>query len=235
MLKKIGSFFWGLVEVLIVVYVIFVTSCILCRNKFGFTQFGSYTLVSMNELRSNALDTEMGNLLVVKYTTDIKVGDVIYFYAPDNEEYVINSLNVTAIRKDGNRYLYTVGDKGKTINSTRVLGKYANQYANLGTIKDTLESRLGFLLLVLLPIMIVFIYQIYQFVIAIKYNKNEEEVEEEEQVVDKEPKEEIIQHTKIETLEKNDDSEKITYVEEVLVNDDNAEKEKNTEDDIEVL
>ena len=51
-----------------------------------------------------------------------------------------------------------------------MLGKYTSIYHGIGGILSILESKFGFLLLVLLPIMVVFIYQIYEFVLIIKEN-----------------------------------------------------------------
>ena len=53
--------------------------------------------------------------------------------------------------------------------SERVLGKYANLYPTIGGILEVVESRIGFLFLVLLPIMIVFIYQVYEFIVVLHY------------------------------------------------------------------
>ena len=171
--RKILSFLGGFLEFLIVCYVIFVTFCILNRNKFGFTQFGDYTIISIDSLKSEELQgSNKGDLYIIKKTMNIKENDMIYYYAPSDEEYVIKTDVVANVQKDGSRYLYTVGTRGKTLNNTRVIGKYAKKYPKLGYAKDIVESRLGFLLLVLLPIMIIFIYQVYLFIIELKYDKN---------------------------------------------------------------
>ena len=74
--------------------------------------------------------------------------------------------------------LYKLDDDDEsTIATTRVIGKYSTIYNNIGGILDILESRLGFLLLVILPILLIFMYQIYALIIVIKYG--EEEAEEE--------------------------------------------------------
>lgn len=175
MIKKVLKFIWGCVEALIVVYVIFITSCILCRNKYGFTQFDKYTMVTMQEDTAKyVIDAEPGNLLVVKYTNDINAGDVIYYYASLNDVYVVKSGVVKSVTEGDTTSLYVLDDENKTsVASTRLLGKYANQYPTWGKVLDILESRFGFLFLVLLPIMIVFVYQVYEFVIILKYEKLE--------------------------------------------------------------
>ena len=73
--------------------------------------------------------------------------------------------------------LYQLDDEAKTtIATTRVIGKYSAIYHNIGGVLDVLQSRIGFLLLVILPILLIFMYQIYALIIVIKYG--EEELEE---------------------------------------------------------
>ena len=47
---------WGVLEVLIIIFVIVITSCILCRNKYGYTQFGDYTVVTVDKVIAKHLD-----------------------------------------------------------------------------------------------------------------------------------------------------------------------------------
>lgn len=180
MRKRILGVLWDILEVVIIMYVIFITACILFRNDYGFTQFGSYTLASLDKVDAKYIkNAKDGNLLVVKKTKDIEVGDYIYYYATVDERYVIRSGVVTAINKDDYSALYNIDTNisGKeikiSVKNTRVLGKYSNQMATLGDVLKFLETRLGFLVFVLLPIMLVFVYQIYIFVVLLNYEKKE--------------------------------------------------------------
>jgi len=171
-MKKVLRFIWSIVELVIIAYVILITSFILCRNKYGYTQIGDYTFNNIALIdERNIEDTKKGDLLVVKNTNDIKKGDRIYYYAAYNEVFIVRSDYVVSVESDDYSSLYTIERNGEklTIANTRVLGKYSNTYSNLGAILDVLESRVGFLFLVLLPIMIVFIYQVYEFVMILRY------------------------------------------------------------------
>ena len=165
---------WTCLEVIIIIYVIAMTAFILSKNKYGYTQFGDYVIstVSLLDERNNTNLTK-GDLLVVKKTNDIGKGDLIYYFAVYNDRYIINSNIVTEVKNDDYSSLYTIKDEDGvyTISSARVLGKYTHVYNNLGTVINVLESRLGFLFLVLLPIMIIFIYQVYEFVVILRYEK----------------------------------------------------------------
>lgn len=178
--KKFLKGLWGLVEVIIIIYVICMTAFLLCKNKYGFTQIGDMTYITINEhLQSYLPETKENDLLMVKQNNkDINVGDKIYYYAVENNEYVIKTAHVKEIViSEDDMALYQLDDEAKTtIATTRVIGKYSAIYHNIGGVLDVLQSRIGFLLLVILPILLIFMYQIYALIIVIKYG--EEELEE---------------------------------------------------------
>ncbi len=178
-MRRFLRWVWAFLEVIIIVYVILLTSFLLCKNKFGYTQFGDYTFsnVTLFDARNNK-SVNQGDLLIVKNSNDIQVGDVIYYYTVYNDSYIIRSNPVLNIKNDDYSYLYTVDDSGPlSIVGTKVLGKYTHIYPHLGTVLNVLESRLGFLFGVLLPILIVFIFQVYEFVMIIRYERTEDIVE----------------------------------------------------------
>lgn len=220
MLKKVLKFLLGVIEALIIVYVVFITTCILFRNKYGYTDFfDKYTFVTISDNSQRFLpEHDAGDLLIIKNQQfNINKGDVIYYYATINDEYIVRSGAVESITGDEVSALYVLADEDKTsVSNTRVVGKKVSVHPGKGAVLDILESRVGFLFLVLLPILIVFIYQVYQLVIVAKY-----EVVEEDETDDK--KEEIIE-TKVDTLEKKPE------VEETF-----KEIEKFNADDIDVL
>ena len=153
------------------------TAFLLCKNKYGFTQIGDMTYITINEhLQSYLPETKENDLLMVKQNNkDINVGDKIYYYAVENNEYVIKTAHVKEIViSEDDMALYQLDDEAKTtIATTRVIGKYSAIYHNIGGVLDVLQSRIGFLLLVILPILLIFMYQIYALIIVIKYGEEE--------------------------------------------------------------
>lgn len=207
-MRKFLRWVWTFLEFVIIVYVIVLTSFLLCKNKYGYTQFGDYTLHNVDLVgEKNIKNVKNGDLLIVKNSNDIQKGDVIYYYAVYNEDYIIKSSPVLDIKKDDYSYLYTVDDSGPvSIVGTRVLGKYANTYGHVGTVLNVLESRLGFLFGVLLPILIVFIYQVYEFVVIIRYERVEDAKEiNDNEGKDDSPKKEIEEKNVSETVKKEQD------------------------------
>ena len=172
---SIGRFLLYLFEFLIIIYVIVITTFLLFRNKYGYTEIGNTTFVPLQiDTAEYIKDGKEGNLLVVKKTSNLNEGDLIYYYTTEEERYIVKSDYIKSVfNGDGNK-LYTLNDEsGSTVVSNRVLGKYANQYAGFGTIFGLLTSKFGFLFLVLLPIMCIFIYQLYSLIMVLKYEKVE--------------------------------------------------------------
>ena len=184
MLKKILKWLWEFLEILIIIYVIFITSCILCRNKFGYTQFGDMTFVTVSESNEKFfMNNKAGDLLIIKnQQMNLDVNDLIYYYVTVDEKYIVRTGVIDSKSQDDYAALYILrDDEGSSIASNRVIGKYVKTYHGKGAILDILESRVGFLFLVLLPILIVFIYQIYQLVIVAKYEVVEDDIDDEEE------------------------------------------------------
>ncbi len=179
-MKKFLRWVWSFLEVVIIVYVIALTLFVLCKNKYGYTQFGDYSFVTVGLMEERTIqNVSKGDLLLVKNSNDIHNGDLIYYYSVINDEYIVKSGVVTDIIEDNYNSLYTIGTGSQAVSvaSSRLLGKYSTTYDNVGSIINVLESRIGFLFLVLLPIMVVFIYQLYEFVVILKYNEVEDDGE----------------------------------------------------------
>lgn len=175
-MRKVLHVIWNIIEVVVIVYVIALTTVLLAKNKFGFTQLGDYVFTSIesNDV-NNIIDTKQGDLLIVKNTSDINKGDVIYYYAVYEDKYIICSDVVKDMQKDDYTALYTIDDQYNTlVHSDKVIGKYTFKYHGIGNYFNFLQSRVGFLFFVLLPIMVVFIYQIYDFAIVVKYDDDDE-------------------------------------------------------------
>lgn len=180
-MKNVLKGLWGFVEVIIIIYVICITAFLLCKNNYGFTQIGDMTFITIDEEAINYLSEAKENdlLLVRADSSDIEVGDKIYYYDTENSMYVVKSAHVKTIQtSDSGMGVCTLDDSEEsTIATTRAIGKYSTTYKTIGGILDILQSRLGFLLLVILPILLIFMYQIYALIVVIKYGDEEEKKE----------------------------------------------------------
>ena len=77
--------------------------------------------------------------------------------------------------KDGNNEsaLYFLEETGNAISDQRLIGVHEKTYDGLGTAYTIIKSPVGFLLLVILPIFLLFIYQVYRIIILIKDSEEE--------------------------------------------------------------
>lgn len=210
-MKNVLKSVWSFIEVIIVVYVIFVTSCILMRNDYGYTQFGKYTFVTISESNAKFFkDYEEGDLLIVRgQKFNINEGDVIYYYLSLDDKYLVRQGVVASKVEDEYSALYTLNDNDKSsVSSSRVIGKYVSVKKGAGRALEVLESRFGFLFLVLLPIMIVFIYQVYQLVVVARYEVVDDDDDDKKKTKKKEENKEVKKEIKeVKKVEKDDDVE----------------------------
>ena len=169
--KKVVKILISIIEVLIIVYVIAITVSLLNKNKYGYTVFGDKTLVTINENNSAELSLfKEGDLVIIdeaKYD-NVEVGETLYYYDVVNQTYILKTGVVKEKNGDRTSAVYVM-DGTKTVSSDKIVGEYNDvKYSNFGKVLDILESRFGFLLLVILPIFVLFIYQVYKMILLLK-------------------------------------------------------------------
>ena len=154
------------------------TVFLLNYNKYGLTEIGGKTLINVTD-DSLSPKYKKGDLLVVKNTEKdkIKTNDFIFFYEQNTEKntVVINLGRVISTRKvtDTETTFKLEGDVDYS--SEYVIGSTTDTkvYDSLGTILSTLESRWVFLIFIIVPILFLFLYEIYEFVLEVKRNLKE--------------------------------------------------------------
>lgn len=164
----------GLLEVIVIVYAIFAIVVMLNFNEQGFTEINGKTYVAVDEKSVTELKNYKANDFIaitnLNYD-DINVGDSIFYYATYDKHYIVVEDKVT--KKDGNNReaVYNFENNSSIVTSDQIIGKLYKVYPGKAKIYDVLTSRWGFLLLVILPVLLIFIYQIYGFVILLKEDK----------------------------------------------------------------
>ena len=173
-LQIIKSFIVGVLGCIFFTFAISMTVLLLNYNKYGLTQFGSTTMVMINEQISNET-FKKGDLVLVKSRkiADLKVGDEIFVYR------IISSNKITVeIGKIGQIYLEEDAialENGDTFSNEFIMGTSDKIYNKIGPYLSIVESKWGFLFLVLVPCLLIFIYEIYALIVEIKYGAEENE------------------------------------------------------------
>ena len=166
---KIGK----VVGVLIVIYCLIITCLILCKNKYGFPTIGDNTLVVVDKERAKNLDgVKKNSLLVINDKKNYKEGDIIYYFVPKEEEYILKTSKIEKV--DEKKFIYIKNDNSETkLANDKVAGKKMKEYKGIGKLLGIVSSQGGFFFLVIFPTVIVFIYLIRELIALLKENDAE--------------------------------------------------------------
>ena len=114
-----------------------------------------------------------GDLIFIKKcdTSALEEGDIICFHTIIDNEYALNTHRIESIESVGDARSYTtIGDNNNGITDQHVIsdgdlvGKYVGHLTGFGKVMDFLSSSTGFLIVIILPMMLFFIYQIYHLI-----------------------------------------------------------------------
>ena len=105
----------------------------------------------------------------VKDPSELKVGDIITYWTVINGERVLNTHTVHQIY-DGDGYLIfsTKGENNTAadplmVHESEVIGKYFAKVGGVGKAFDYLQTSTGFLIVVVVPVFIFFLFYLVQF------------------------------------------------------------------------
>lgn len=126
-----------------------------------------------------------GDLIFIRKcdTAKLEEGDIICFHTIIENEYALNTHRIEKIEEQGSLRTYTTkGDNNGVsdphiISDGDIVGKYVGHVPGLGKVMDFLSSSVGFLLVIVLPMLVFFIYQIYHLINVIINLKKAEAVE----------------------------------------------------------
>lgn len=173
-LQAIKSFIVGVLGCIFFAFAISITVLLLNYNKYGLTQFGNTTLVMIrDEIASETF--KRGDLVFVKSkkVTDLELGEEIFVYR------IISNNKVTVeVGKVGQLYPEedaVAFENGDIFSQQFVIGTSDKIYNEIGTFLSVVESKWGFLFLILVPCLLIFIYEIYALIVEIKYGAEETE------------------------------------------------------------
>ena len=124
---------------------------------------------------------ESGDLIFIKKCDASKLneGDIITFHTIIDNQYALNTHRIQKIDEvNGVRSYTTIGDNNNGIADQHVIsdgdivGKYIGHVSGLGKVMDFLSSSMGFLIVIVLPMLLFFIYQVYNLImISIRLKK----------------------------------------------------------------
>lgn len=153
-------------------FAIAMTVLLLNYNDYGITQFGNTSLILIKgDITSD--NFKKGDLVLVesRKITEIAVDDEIFVYKVASDGSVSIDLGkVGEVHEADEAITY---ENGSTYSTKFVVGEASKVYNNIGTYLSVIESKWGFLFIVLVPSFLIFIYEFYALVVEIKYGKED--------------------------------------------------------------
>lgn len=105
----------------------------------------------------------------VKEPGELRKGDIITYWTIINGERVLNTHRIDGIYDGGNYLIFaTKGDANTavdalTVHESEIVAKYSGRVSGLGKVFDYLQTSTGFLLVVVIPVFLFFLFHLVQF------------------------------------------------------------------------
>ena len=161
--------------ILFVVYAIIaiaVTVLLLSYNDYNNSEIGDYTVYIVTD---DSLEPEykQGSILLIKGTNDrnVQVGDQVFMYKVLNSsEYEVINTTVQAKTQQGTHLVYIV-DNEERYASEYFIGKTDDTIVieGWGYVLNLLESRWGYLFCIVVVSLLLFLQEVFELVMEIKY------------------------------------------------------------------
>ena len=202
--------------VLYAIIAITVTVLLLSYNDYNNSEIGGYTIYIVTD---DSLEPtyKQGSILLIKDTNDrnVQVGDEIFMYKVLNSsEYEVISTTLQGKTQQGSHTVYIV-DNEERYASDYFIGKVDDTIVieGWGYILNLLESRWGYLFCIVVVSLLLFLQEVFELVMEIKYLnklKKQEAIEVEADEEDEEEDDEEVVRPKKNTRTTRTSSPKTT-------------------------
>lgn len=171
--KAVGILASVLLWVVILIAALFTFITMATRDETNVASIAGYTPMTVQS-DSMAPTFYAGDMILIKACdpASLKVGDIVCFHTIIENKYALNTHRIAAIEDtNGYRTYTTKGDNNAVtdqhiIADGDIVGKYVGKVSKLGTFMDFLSSSTGFLLVIVLPLLLFFIYQVYHLIMV---------------------------------------------------------------------
>ena len=177
-MKNFFKFIGILILIPFIAIAIIITVLLLNYNDYGVTELGDKTFIIVND-NSLSPNYKKGDLVVVKKTEfdTINENDYIFFYEESREKktIIINFGRVLSKTKVNDMETTFKLEGDVDFSSQYVIGSKDNSkvYKGMGSVLSVLESRWVFLIFIIIPMLFIFLFELYSFVLEVKKNMKE--------------------------------------------------------------
>lgn len=171
-IRKVGSILVSVVLwAVILLAALYAFTTLATRDNNSVANFLGYTPLTVRS-DSMAPTFEKDDLIFIK-TCDpskLKEGDIICFHTIIENEYALNTHRISAIAEQNGFRSYTTRGDNNPVDDTHIIsdgdivGKYVGHVPGLGKVMDFIGSSTGLLVVIVLPMLLFLIYQIYHLI-----------------------------------------------------------------------
>ena len=172
-MKKALKIVLSIVISVYLILIVFTTAFLLNRNDYGVSSFAGRYLVLVED---EGIEDYSNNTLLFISKVDnknIEIGQKAFFYDTYSTDHKIKYAEVVIKEEINEKETTYVLKDNSSVSSEYVLGTKESTSAHhfLGQLLYVLQSKWGFLFLVVFPLFLAFIYEIYAIYKEIKNNK----------------------------------------------------------------
>lgn len=159
--------------IIILMAALFAFTTLATKDDGSVSNFAGFTPLAVQS-ESMAPTFQEGDLIVIQQCdpATLKEGDVVTFHTIIDNQYALNTHRIVSIDEvNGTRSFTTKGDNNEltdqhVIADGDIVGKYVFTIPFMGKVIDFLSSSVGFLIVIVIPMLLFFIYQVYHLVIV---------------------------------------------------------------------
>ncbi|MCR5837865.1 MAG: signal peptidase I [Lachnospiraceae bacterium] len=195
---------------LILAFIITLTVLTSTKNE-GVARLFGYTPMSVQS-DSMKPTFNKGDLIIVHKIDnlyDLKENDVITFYTIVGKQRIINTHRIVKIEeKDNTRSFITRGDNNPVddelpVEAVDIIGQWTGKsFGKIGVALDFVQTQKGFFICIIIPIAIIFLFELYKFITTLVEIKSGDISEEDEEAIKQKAIEEYLAKQKKEEEEK---------------------------------
>ena len=172
--KKVASIALSVVMwIIILVAALYAFTTLATREDGSVSNIAGFTPLTVQS-DSMSPTFSKGDLIIIQTcdTSKLEVGDIVTFHTIIDNEYALNTHRIAAIDEvNGMRSFTTKGDNNDVadthiISDGDIVGKYLFALPQMGKVMDFLSSSVGFLVVIVLPMLLFFIYQVYHLIVV---------------------------------------------------------------------
>ena len=170
--KKVASIALSVVMwIIILVAALYAFTTLATREDGSVSDIAGFTPLAVQS-DSMAPTFNKGDLIIIQKcdTSKLEVGDIVTFHTIIDNEYALNTHRIAAIDEvNGMRSFTTKGDNNDVADThiiSDIVGKYVFALPQMGKVMDFLSSSMGFLIVIVLPMLLFFIYQVYHLIVV---------------------------------------------------------------------